>query len=126
MKDLKLIITRFAAAALVAVFRFNANAELSEADARAQLKRGALVVDVRTVKEFNTKHLANVVNLPLAELKEKFSTVVTNKSDVVLLHCASGQRSRTAERELRALGYTNVFNIGSYSKAEKILRDPTR
>lgn len=126
MKKLKLTITLLVVAILLAVCGPNAMAELSEADATARLKRGALVVDVRTVREFNTKHLAGVINLPLAELPGKFPTVVTNKSDVVLLHCASGQRSRTAERELRALGYTNVFNIGSYNKAERILRNSPR
>lgn len=126
MKHLKFMVALFAVTAIMVLFRFNARAELSEAEARAELKRGALVLDVRTVREYQAGHLTNTVNIPLAELQKKIPAVVTNKSDVVLLHCASGQRSRTAERELRALGYTNVFNIGSYSKAEKILRAPTR
>lgn len=121
MKNLKLIMVLIAATALVGIFGFNARAELSEAEARQHLKRGALVVDVRTVQEFQTKRLTNVVNLPLDQVKEKISTVVTNKSDVVLLHCRTGRRSGLAETELRALGYTNVFNIGSFEKAQKIL-----
>ncbi len=126
MKNQKFITTLFAAAILIAGFKFSATAELSEAKAREYLKRGALVVDVRTVQEFNTKRLTNVVNIPLAEVKEKFPSVVTNKSDLVLLHCLSGARSGAAERELRAMGYTNVFNLGSFKKAEKILRAPAR
>ncbi len=121
MKHLKLIVAVFAAAALVTVFGFNARAELSEAEAREYLKRGALVVDVRTVAEFQTKSLTNVINIPLDQVKTKFPTVVTNKSDLVLLHCRSGRRSSTAVGQLRTLGYTKVFNIGSFSKAEKIL-----
>ena len=115
-------ITWPAAALLVASFAFKAGAELSEAEARDLLKRGALVVDVRTVEEFNAKRLTNVINIPVAEVKEKLPAVVTNKSDVVLLHCRSGRRSGVAEGELRALGYTNVFNIGSFERAEKILK----
>lgn len=120
MKHLKSILTT-AIAALVTVFGFNARAELSEAEAREYLKRGALVVDVRTVEEFKAKSLTNVINLPLDEVKAKFPTVVTNKSDVVLLHCRSGRRSGIAVGQLQTLGYTNVFNIGSFEKAEKIL-----
>jgi phage shock protein E len=123
MKQIKSIIALFAAAALVTIFGWNAKAELSEAEAREHLKRGALVVDVRTVAEFQTKSLTNVINIPLDEVKTKFPTVVTNKSDVVLLHCRSGRRSGIAVGQLRTLGYTNVFNIGSFSKAEKILQD---
>lgn len=122
MKQLKLIIALFAAAALITVFGLNARAELSEAEAREYLKRGALVVDVRTVAEFQTKSLTNVINIPLDDVKTKFPTLVTNKSDVVLLHCRSGRRSGIAVGQLRTLGYTNVFNIGSFEKAEKILR----
>lgn len=126
MKQIKLIIALFAAAALVTVFGGNAKGELSEAEAREYLKRGAIVVDVRTVEEFQTKSLTNVINIPLDEVKTKFPTVVTNKSDVVLLHCRSGRRSGIAVEQLQTLGYTNVFNIGSFSKAEKILRSTTQ
>jgi len=101
-------------------------AELTETEAREHAKKGALVVDVRTVEEFKTNGLPNVINIPLADVKEKFPKVVTNKSDVVLLHCRSGRRSGIAETELRSLGYTNVFNIGSFERAEKILKDAGR
>jgi len=110
--------------ALVAATR--AKAELSEAEARAYLKQGALVVDVRTAEEFKTQSLTNVINIPLDEVKTKFPTVVTNKSDIVLLHCRSGRRSGMAETELRALGYTNVFNIGSFDRAKKILSEAAK
>jgi phage shock protein E len=126
MKTKKLIMVFPVAAFFAAMLALEARAELSEADARAQLKRGALVVDVRTVAEFNAKHLTNVVNIPLADLKEKLPGVVTNNGQVVLLHCRSGRRSATAERELRALGYTNAFNLGSFDRAEKIIGSTTR
>lgn len=122
MKDLKLILTLAGITAVVALFGFSARAEISETEAREYLKHGALVVDVRTGEEFKAKSLTNVINIPLAEVKTKFPTVVTNKSDVVLLHCRSGRRSSIAVGQLRTLGYTNVFNLGSYERAEKILR----
>ena len=106
---------------LCVVFVARVSAELSEDEARAQLKQGAVVVDVRTVEEFNAKHLTNVVNIPLAEVSEKIPTLVTNKSQIVLLHCRTGRRSGIAESQLRELGYTNVFNIGSFERASKIL-----
>ncbi len=126
MKHLKLTLPLITVAALVVLFGFKAKAELSEAEAREYLKRGALVVDVRTVAEFQTKSLTNVINIPLDEVKTKFPTAVTNKSDVVLLHCRSGRRSGIAVGQLRTLGYTNVFNIGSFEQAERILRASTQ
>jgi phage shock protein E len=121
---MKLIVVRWAAVLLVTIFLSQVRAELSEVEARAHLKRGALVVDVRTVGEFQAGHLTNAVNIPLAELKTKLPGVATNQAAVILLHCQSGQRSRIAERELRALGYTNAFNIGSLKQARKIQITP--
>jgi phage shock protein E len=121
MKFLKPALVALVALGILAVWSSRARGELSAAAAREYVKRGALVVDVRTVEEFNTKRLTNVINIPLDAVKEKFPVVVTNKSDVVLLHCRTGRRSGIAEGELRALGYTNVFNIGSFERAGKIL-----
>jgi phage shock protein E len=99
--------------------------DLPVKEAREYLKHGALVVDVRTVREYKAKHLTNTVNIPLAELKEKLPGVATNKTAIILLHCQSGGRSGTAERELRAMGYTNAFNLGSYERAKSILNGAT-
>jgi phage shock protein E len=121
MKKFKLVIPLLVTIGLVALFALNSRADLSEAEARAHVKRGALIVDVRTIEEFQAKHLTNVVNIPLAEVKTKFPAMVTNKNDVVLLHCRTGRRSAMAVAELRALGYTNVFNLGSFQRAEKIV-----
>jgi phage shock protein E len=98
-----------------------AAAELTEREVRAYLKQGALVVDVRSRAEFEARHLAGVTNIPLPELKERIASVVTNRSAAILLHCQTGRRSGAAEGQLRQWGYTNVFNLGGYKQAEKIL-----
>jgi phage shock protein E len=126
MKNHRLTAVLIGVAALVALFPSHTRAELSEAKAREHVKNGARVVDVRTVEEHKTKSLTNVVNIPLDVVKTKFPTIITNKSELVLLHCRTGRRSGIAETELRALGFTNVFNIGSFEKAQKILTDAAK
>jgi len=116
-------LTLLVAGTLAALLGFKVNADLSETEAQKYVKQGVLVVDVRTVQEYETKHLTNVINIPLDEVKQKFPTMITNKAEIVLLHCRSGRRSSLAEQELRALGYTNVFNIGSYEQARKIVEE---
>ena len=106
---------------LAVVWKLRAAPVLPATTAREHLKKGALLVDVRTVEEFNTKHLTNAVNLPLGEIRETLPRRVPDKGTVLLLHCRSGRRSGTAEQQLRALGYTNAFNIGSFEQAEKIV-----
>ena len=113
-----------AIATLAGVFACHTRPQISEADAREQLRRGALVVDVRTTGEYRSRHLANTINIPLSELKDRVPAVVTNKGQILLLHCLSGHRSAIAESELRSWGYTNAFSIGSFGRAEKILGPP--
>ena len=89
--------------------------------ARAYLKQGALVVDVRSAEEFKAGHLPDVLNIPLGEIQDSLPRRVTDKNQVLLLHCLSGTRSGLARRELKSMGYANVFNLGSYGRAKKIL-----
>ena len=46
---------------------------------------------------------------------------VKDKGKVLLLHCQSGVRSKTAKERLERIGYKNVFNMGSYERAFKIV-----
>jgi rhodanese-related sulfurtransferase len=58
----------------------------------------------------------------LGELRESLPRRVKDKNQVLLLHCLSGGRSGIARGQARSLGYSNVFNLGSYARAEKIVR----
>ena len=95
--------------------------QISAKDAAEYLKQGAQVVDVRTAGEFNAGHLANSVNIPLDSVAGVVPQKYPDKSRVLLLHCASGMRSGLAQKKLRRLGYANVFNLGSYDRAGRIL-----
>ena len=112
-----------AVAFFVLVVKLMASSTIPAATAREHLKKGALLVDVRTVAEYNAKRLTNAINIPLDQVGEALPRRVPDKTQVILLHCQSGQRSGAAEQKLRALGYTNVFNLGSYRQAEKVVSD---
>ncbi len=90
--------------------------------AREHLKQGAKVIDVRSPQEFGSHHLSGAINIPLGELAERIAAKVPDKDTVLLLHCLSGGRSALAKRTLKGLGYTRAFNLGSYRRAEKIVR----
>ncbi len=119
MNKLFLLLT---AAILGLMLELQAAPVLPEASARDYLKNGALVIDVRTAGEFQAGHLTNAINIPLNELKGKLPRQIPDKSKVLLLHCQSGRRSSLAETQLRTMGYTNAFNLGSYGRAESILK----
>ena len=116
--------TTFAIIAVVVVIFLTLSkaGQISAKDATAYLKNGALVIDVRTPGEFNSGHLTNAINFPLDEIETALPKQVKDKSQVLLLHCASGMRSGLAQKKLNSLGYTNAFNLGSYGRAKSLLR----
>lgn len=126
MKHTESIVKRRGIIAAIATFFLGAllisgKAELSTEEARQELQKGAKLVDVRTVKEFKEKKVPGAVNIPVDQIKTGITNVTTDKSQVILLHCRSGRRSGIAEKELRSIGYTKVFNIGSFEQAEKVV-----
>ncbi len=114
------------AGVIIAIFALTQLSFVSAEAACRRLRQGALVVDVRSPGEFNDGHLPGAVNIPLSELSSEMPRRVSDKKQVLLLHCLSGTRSGIAKRQLKGLGYTNAFNLGSYSRAEKLLGKATK
>ncbi len=106
---------------LTAFLVFTRAGLISIKDARAYLKKGALVIDVRSAGEFVSRHLPIAVNLPVNEIEASWSRRIKNKNQVLLLHCQSGMRSGEARKKLIALGCPNTFNMGSYARAARIV-----
>jgi phage shock protein E len=90
-------------------------------EAQTYLKNGALIVDVRTPAEFSARHLPGAINIPLDQIETSFPRRVTDKNEPILLHCQAGTRSAVAKRKLISLGYTNARNLGSYSRAARLI-----
>jgi rhodanese-related sulfurtransferase len=99
---------------------FRRAGQISQKAAAEYLKNGALVLDVRSAAEFESGHLTQAINMPLDQIEALASVEVKDKSRVMLLHCQSGIRSRSATKRLANVGYTNVFNLGSYERAFRI------
>ena len=110
------------AAIVAVVFMLKKAGQISAQDALAHLKNGALVIDVRSPGEFQSGHLPVAINIALDEIETALPRRVKDKNQVLLLHCHSGMRSGMARRKLKSLGYPNVVNLGSYGRAERILK----
>ncbi|MFP5208395.1 MAG: rhodanese-like domain-containing protein [Acidobacteriota bacterium] len=100
---------------------FKRAGQIAAKDAQTHLQNGALIIDVRTTGEFSAGHLPKAINLPLDGIETSLPRRVKNKDQVLLLHCQSGIRSGMAKGKLKALGYANAFNLGSYGRAERIV-----
>ena len=91
-------------------------------DAHECLRDSALIVDVRNPAEFNRRHLPKAINFPVDQIETTLPARVKDKTQPILLHCHSGRRSAIAMRKLNALGYQNAFNLGSFTRAECIVK----
>ena len=106
----------------VAAFLFLKRLILVRPDtARAWLQKGARVIDVRSEGAFQGRHLPGAVNIPLDRLRDEIPRLAPDKEQPLLLHCLSGTRSGIGKTLIKKLGYRNVFNLGSYGRAKKIL-----
>ena len=96
---------------------------VSQNVARRRLAEGALIIDVRSQEEFQHDHLSNAINIPLGDLREALPRRVKDKNQPLLVHCLSGGRSALAKQQLKGMGYTSVFNLGSLTRAKRIIAE---
>lgn len=90
----------------------DSNAQRIETSKRAweMIDAGALVIDVRTAKEYKKGHMDNVLNIPYENTAALIKAIGSDKSRPVVLYCRSGGRAGVAQVQLAKAGYTNVFN----------------
>ena len=81
-----------------------------------------LVIDVRTVQEWDKGHLEGAVLIPYDQIGEKIGSVVKDKSQKIYLYCRTGHRTTIAQKALEKLGYKDIINLGSVEDAAKILK----
>jgi rhodanese-related sulfurtransferase len=77
--------------------------EVSRAEAREMLDKGAQLVDVRADHEWETGHLPGAVHISLAELPARVEEI--DKDRPVILYCRGGNRSTMATVALTEAGY---------------------
>lgn len=81
----------------------------------AQLvKEGAVILDVRSKGEYAGGHIKGSVNISVDQLSANLDRL-PNKHVPIITCCASGIRSASAKSILKARGYTQVYNGGSWS-----------
>jgi len=71
----------------------------------------ALVLDVREPDEYEQGAIPGALHLPRGHLEGQVEGKVADKTQPVIVHCASGFRSAFAAKTLQDLGYENVVNL---------------
>ncbi|HEY1357813.1 MAG TPA: molybdopterin-synthase adenylyltransferase MoeB [Thermoleophilaceae bacterium] len=73
---------------------------------------GTVIVDVREQNEWDESHIPGAIHGPRSYLETRIEGAAPDKSDRVILYCASGNRSAWAADALhKVLGYENVEHM---------------
>jgi phage shock protein E len=91
------------------IFSFGATANYAEL-----VKKGAIILDVRSKAEYASGHIEGSLNIPVDILKNSLSQL-KDKNKPIITCCASGMRSASAKSVLKTHGYTDVHNGGGWS-----------
>lgn len=71
-----------------------------------------IVLDVRTKEEYAEGHVPGAILIPHDAISTEAEETLTDKGQLILVYCRSGNRSRQAAETLVSLGYTNVVDFG--------------
>lgn len=98
-------------------------ADINSQEAYKRQQNGALIIDVRTKREFLELRAKNSINIPIfyekngqrvynkTFLNEIYSQVKKDVNTEIVLICRSGSRTKLASNLLAYNGFTNIYNI---------------
>jgi rhodanese-related sulfurtransferase len=71
----------------------------------------ALILDIRSMKEFHDGHILHAENIPLNSLGQQMKKLEKYKDRPIIAVCRSGSRSAAACQTLRKAGFEQVYNL---------------
>jgi rhodanese-related sulfurtransferase len=77
-----------------------------------QTEKDYIILDVRTVEEYNAGHIPNAICIPNESITDKEPPELPDKDQLILVYCHSGRRSKEASQKLADLGYTKITEFG--------------
>ena len=85
---------------------------MQEAINMMNTQAGYIILDVRTQEEYETAHIPGAVCVPNESIGTTPPAQLQDKSQLILVYCRSGRRSKLAAEDLVKLGYTNIKEFG--------------
>ena len=73
---------------------------------------GYISLDVRRPDEFAAGQIPGAINVPNESIGTDAIPELPDKSQLILVYCRSGRRSKEASEKLVAQGYTNIVEFG--------------
>lgn len=93
------------------LFDFWKKPDINEGVRLFEETKDAVLLDVRSPREYASGHIPGSINLPLQDIDNATQKVIS-KEVPLFVYCLSGARSQQAAVRLHELGYVNVRSIG--------------
>lgn len=90
-------------------------------DFQSYIDNSAILLDVRTLEEFEINQIKGSLHIPLDELEYRLSNTegILKPQEPILVYCQSGIRSQFAKEILLRYGFEEVYNAGSWMNFEE-------
>ena len=75
-------------------------------------QEGYIILDVRTVQEYESGHIPGAICIPNETISDAEIPQLPDKDQLILVYCRSGNRSKQAAAKLARLGYKNIVEFG--------------
>ena len=107
----------------LSVLNLNCNTEQKKADSQTgnvyvvspvefkEKSQNQTIVDIRTPQEYKQGHLKNAVNINLFDRSFLEEIDKLDKSEPVFIYCRSGNRTSSASKKMKNLGFEQVYDL---------------
>ena len=115
---MKYILAKKIASAIVLTLALTTTWQVSAKDiSQTQLQqimkndKQVVLLDVRTVEEFEEAHIPNAINIPHKELEARLAELSGAKNTQVVIYCRSGRRAEVARQLLVKSGFNQLDHL---------------
>ena len=119
MRKIKLLISMILSAIFLSSCTVTGNStsgyrqiSMDEAIKMMRDEKDYIILDVRRPDEFAEGHIPGAINVPNEEIGAAEIAKLPDKSQLILVYCRSGRRSKEASEKLVKLGYTSIVEFG--------------
>ena len=85
---------------------------MAEAIGIMEKEKDYIILDVRRADEYAEGHIPGAINVANEDIGSDEIPKLPDKSQLILVYCRSGRRSKEAAEKLVNLGYTNIVEFG--------------
>ncbi len=83
-----------------------------EAKRMMQEEPDLVIVDVRRQDEYDSGHIPGAMCIPNESIGDEKPEELPDMTQMILVYCRSGNRSKQAAQKLADIGYSNVYEFG--------------